>query len=105
MPRLFLISPIVNARLVRTQRILGGADLAADLARMSVQGARMVGLHVVDHVVPLARQVGAGQAAVLLLSHPREILRQGQSLIPCTSHRNRWEMTERDDAYSGITGA
>ena len=93
MPRLFLISPIVNARLVRTQRILGGADLVADLARMSVQGARMVGLHVVDHVVPLARQVGAGQAAVLLLSHPREILRQGQSLIPCTSQRNRWEMT------------
>jgi hypothetical protein len=41
----------------------------------------MIGLNVVDHVMPLFGQVGADQTAVLLLPHPAEILAQTGSII------------------------
>ncbi len=67
---------VMNARLVCTERILGGANLQAEVTEVTVATTRMVGLYMVDHVVALLGQVGAGQAAELLLPHLGEKLRQ-----------------------------
>ena len=65
------------------ESIFGGTDLAAELAGMAGTAARMVGLHMVDHVMALLGQVGAGQAAELLLPYPGEIHRQHATIVPC----------------------
>jgi hypothetical protein len=71
----------MDARLVGVERILGGTDLVAELAGVAVAAARMIGLHVVDHVVALTGLVGADQTPVLLLTAPREILAQQMFII------------------------
>ena len=71
----------MNPRFVRAESIFGGTNLKAVLAGVAGTAAGMVGLHMVDHVVALLGQVVAGQAAELLLSHPREILRQHATIV------------------------